>query len=344
MYNKWNTNGINTNNNHLDILTKQTPLLSEYISNQNYKYLSTTNDKKIIKNDAEDIIKPKVSLKLNSNVNHSNENENENENANTVQNKMKKILKDNIEDPSNWGSSYWKMIHTMTASFDSTILPEQKNIYKQQIENLIYILPCIECRTNWKSILDQLPITDEVLENKYTFSKWAFDAHNLVNIHTSGITFSIQTFLKLYPNLRQGFIDHGYIELFTIEEKITQLFLVYIENEYQHIHENYNNNEKIFQFYKSTLFSITTNLGRRIELKPLKIFLLKVTKEYFDSINFTNLEKHYYLETFLQINEHQSLFHQFLEEFREKEQNERQQKQLLASSSSKKKCGCANKK
>ena len=49
------------------------------------------------------------------------------------------------------------------------------------IENLQYVLPCGYCRKNIVKNLKTLPLTSKKLKNRYEFSKYIYDLHELVN-------------------------------------------------------------------------------------------------------------------------------------------------------------------
>ena len=80
-----------------------------------------------------------------------------------------------------WGPSLWHFLHTI--SFNYPVIPtsSQQKYYKNFIISLENILPCKYCRENLKKNLKTLPITNKVLENRDTFSRYMFDLHELIN-------------------------------------------------------------------------------------------------------------------------------------------------------------------
>jgi len=80
-----------------------------------------------------------------------------------------------------WGPSMWHYLHIM--SFNYPVLPteEQKNKYREFILLLQHVLPCKYCRMNLVNNFKQLPITNEIMESRATFSKYIYDLHELVN-------------------------------------------------------------------------------------------------------------------------------------------------------------------
>lgn len=80
-----------------------------------------------------------------------------------------------------WGPPLWHFIHTMSFNYPINPSSDEKHNYMNFIKNLVYILPCKHCRNNFKNNLKTLPITMKEMESRYTFSKYVFCLHELVN-------------------------------------------------------------------------------------------------------------------------------------------------------------------
>lgn len=80
-----------------------------------------------------------------------------------------------------WGPSMWHYLHTM--SFNYPVLPteKQRKQYRDFIVLLQHVLPCKYCRINLTNNLKELPITNETMESRATFSKYVYELHELVN-------------------------------------------------------------------------------------------------------------------------------------------------------------------
>jgi hypothetical protein len=80
-----------------------------------------------------------------------------------------------------WGPSMWHSLHTI--SFNYPVQPSQKDKkrYKGFLENLQFVLPCRHCRENLKENLKCLPMTQEVLKNRDSFSRYVYDLHEHIN-------------------------------------------------------------------------------------------------------------------------------------------------------------------
>ena len=80
-----------------------------------------------------------------------------------------------------WGPPLWHFLHTMSFNYPINPTTEEKKHYMEFIKSLEYILPCKYCRVNFKKNLKTLPLTLEVMKSRYTFSKYVFDLHELIN-------------------------------------------------------------------------------------------------------------------------------------------------------------------
>lgn len=80
-----------------------------------------------------------------------------------------------------WGPSLWHSLHTISFNYPIHPTREDKKHYKELILNLVHVLPCKYCRENLRKNLKQLPLTERNMKNRYTFSKYVYDLHELVN-------------------------------------------------------------------------------------------------------------------------------------------------------------------
>lgn len=82
-----------------------------------------------------------------------------------------------------WGPPLWKSLHTITFGFPINPSYQDKIKYKNFFESLGDVLPCKYCRESYKKFIDEpdTQLTFDVLNNRYTLSKWLYDIHNKVN-------------------------------------------------------------------------------------------------------------------------------------------------------------------
>lgn len=80
-----------------------------------------------------------------------------------------------------WGPAMWHSLHTISFNYPVNPTIKDKKYYKNFILNLQNVLPCKYCRMNLKKNFKQLPLKDENMINRETFSKYIYDLHELVN-------------------------------------------------------------------------------------------------------------------------------------------------------------------
>uniref|UniRef100_A0A6C0JKU0 thiol oxidase n=1 Tax=viral metagenome TaxID=1070528 RepID=A0A6C0JKU0_9ZZZZ len=93
-----------------------------------------------------------------------------------------------------WGPGLWHYMHTMSFNYPVHPTEENKKNYKEFILNLKNVLPCGKCRKNLCKNLIRLPLTDEKMRSRETFSRYIFDLHEIVNTmlgKKSGLTYEI---------------------------------------------------------------------------------------------------------------------------------------------------------
>ncbi len=103
--------------------------------------------------------------------------------------KRKKPVYSEIDYTSNdgfltyvWGPAFWFVLHTISFNYPNEPTKEEKENYKNFVLSLQHVLPCKYCRMNISKNFKKMPITDDVLENRTTFSKYMYDLHNMVNV------------------------------------------------------------------------------------------------------------------------------------------------------------------
>jgi hypothetical protein len=116
-----------------------------------------------------------------------------------MKNKTKKIYytkedynSDNGLQVSVWGPCIWTFLHTISFNYKLNPTQEDKKNYRDFILSLQHILPCGKCRENLKRNFKKLPLKDEHLENRETFSRYIYTLHETVNTmlkKKSGLTY-----------------------------------------------------------------------------------------------------------------------------------------------------------
>ena len=80
-----------------------------------------------------------------------------------------------------WGPGLWHSLHAISFNYPNNPTRLQEKKYKSWIQNLRYVLPCKYCRINLIKNFKKLPLLDKHMKNRYTFSKYVYDLHELIN-------------------------------------------------------------------------------------------------------------------------------------------------------------------
>jgi hypothetical protein len=81
---------------------------------------------------------------------------------------------DRAMDTRYWGPSGWKLLHTITFSYEETL----KNYYSDFFYVIAFLLPCKFCRKSYSEYITNDPID---VSSKEHFTKWLWRIHNKVN-------------------------------------------------------------------------------------------------------------------------------------------------------------------
>ena len=80
-----------------------------------------------------------------------------------------------------WGPPMWHYLHTMSFNYPMKPTKREKKHYRDFLLSLQNVLPCGKCRSNLKKNFKALPLTSACMKNRYTFSRYVFELHELVN-------------------------------------------------------------------------------------------------------------------------------------------------------------------
>lgn len=80
-----------------------------------------------------------------------------------------------------WGPALWHYLHTMSFNYPVNPSNEDKKHYKDFVYSLRYVLPCKYCRMNLTNNLKQKPLKMCHMKDRYTFSKYIYELHEIVN-------------------------------------------------------------------------------------------------------------------------------------------------------------------
>lgn len=82
-----------------------------------------------------------------------------------------------------WGGPGWIFGHAVTFGYPIEPTDEQKAVYKQYFILLGEVLPCRYCRESYHKFITEgdTALTDEVMKNRETLTKWFYKIHEAVN-------------------------------------------------------------------------------------------------------------------------------------------------------------------
>ena len=91
-----------------------------------------------------------------------------------------------------WGPGMWHYLHTMSFNYPVKPTNKDKIHYRDFLLSLRHVLPCGKCRTNLTNNFKKLPLYKKYMKNRFMFSKYVFDLHELINTmlgKVSGLTY-----------------------------------------------------------------------------------------------------------------------------------------------------------
>lgn len=80
-----------------------------------------------------------------------------------------------------WGPMVWASLHIISFNYPVNPTASDKKYYKEFLMSYQHTLPCIYCRTNFKTNLQKAKFSPKVFASRDTFSKFIYDLHNCVN-------------------------------------------------------------------------------------------------------------------------------------------------------------------
>lgn len=83
-------------------------------------------------------------------------------------------------DPSFWGRSTWKYLHTLTFAYPMNPSSEDKIKMVNYFNQLPEFLPCSDCANSFRLYLQYIPI-HEYVDNTYSLVYWLYTIHFIVN-------------------------------------------------------------------------------------------------------------------------------------------------------------------
>lgn len=127
-------------------------------------------------------------------------------------------------NPNLWGPPGWKFIHYTALGYPEKPSLQDKNNYKIFFNNLKNILPCLLCRNNYRTHIQQHPI-DNHLDSNIDLFNWTIDIHNMTNKENNKRIYSYDEAYELYTKKFYERYDNIYIIIIFL---LVILLFVYI--------------------------------------------------------------------------------------------------------------------
>jgi len=107
-------------------------------------------------------------------------------------------------NPLVWGHHVWKSIHYIALGYPENASELDRDAYFSYYTHLHKVLPCDECATHLKQLVEQHPITNSELKNRRSLFDWTVKIHNEVNKKLNKKTMSSNEAILLYTNNSNG--------------------------------------------------------------------------------------------------------------------------------------------
>ena len=83
-----------------------------------------------------------------------------------------------------WGPCGWVLLHGIVNNYNEIKTNNKKDKYKLFFYSLPLVLPCIYCRRSLIDYYNELPLTNDILDDKSKLCKWIYKIHNKNEMRT----------------------------------------------------------------------------------------------------------------------------------------------------------------
>lgn len=115
----------------------------------------------------------------------------------TEQERLKKI-NEGLSETNIWGAKLWESLHIMAARAPEVLDDDTKAAFSDLLQALPFTLACGTCAEHFDKMLDEYPLSDEILATRISLSKYLFDRHNMVNERLKQPVFTAKQFQEQY--------------------------------------------------------------------------------------------------------------------------------------------------
>lgn len=106
--------------------------------------------------------------------------------------------------PLHWGPKTWFFLESSAIAYPTNPTKEEKTSAKNLILSLKDLLPCLNCRLNYTSYLDEqtkgndLEYLDKIVENRESFVTFIIDVHNDIRVRNGQEGRSVEDVFDYY--------------------------------------------------------------------------------------------------------------------------------------------------
>jgi len=104
-------------------------------------------------------------------------------------------------DPQGWGKHAWPFLFAMAFAYPKNPSIEDASECKNMFEALMIMLPCFNCRNNYKIHLTHFPLDEDVLSTRANLIEWLYNINNAINETLGKPTYSLNETINYYHGI-----------------------------------------------------------------------------------------------------------------------------------------------
>jgi FAD-linked sulfhydryl oxidase len=109
-------------------------------------------------------------------------------------------------DPTVWGAPAWTLLFSIAFNYPNNPSKKEIHDHKKFFKNLRNILPCYNCRDNFRINLDKYPVAD-ALTSKKKLIKWLIKIQNEIRVDNGQKALKSEEIVKYYDDMYDYDLD-----------------------------------------------------------------------------------------------------------------------------------------
>jgi len=101
-------------------------------------------------------------------------------------------------NPKIWGPKAWFFIDSVIIGYSNNPSDKDKNIMRQFMLSLLYLLPCRKCRKKYHKHLEKHPLSNDILSSRKLLFKWFNNIHNNIRLSNKKNIIKLQAIVTYY--------------------------------------------------------------------------------------------------------------------------------------------------